>query len=84
MRYQTCWIRDEASPHFDDCVIVHSQEIGQADILKAHEHLSRENNPNVISDDAMVFIVFLDPKLDTPENRLGLKRESFRRWERAR
>ena len=81
MKYQTCWIRDDASPNFDDYVIVHSQQIGHAEVLKAEEHLGQENNPSVITDDAMAFIVFLDSKLNTPDIRLELKRESLRRLE---
>ena len=79
MRYFTKWCADDTSKPFDHYVIVHSRAIGEKEVAEAETRLRA--NKNILTDDAMCFIVFLDPDLDTSEVRSELKAESFRRLE---
>jgi hypothetical protein len=80
MNYRTKWVARH-SPPFDWYVIIHSADIGEQEQAQAQQYLDSENDPHVVTDDALAFIVFLDPDLDTPEVRSEVKAESFRRLE---
>jgi hypothetical protein len=81
MNYKTKWVAWH-SPPFDWYVIVHSADIGEHEQAQAQQYLDSENDPHVVTDDALAFIVFLDISLkDDSRVRSEIKAESFRRLE---
>lgn len=83
MKYFTKWAHDVKSPNVDDHVIIHSSPIGSEEERLADEKLGSENHADVVTDNAMAFMVFLDPALNTPEVQSEIKAESFRRLQEA-
>jgi hypothetical protein len=73
------WIRDSEKSIFDWFVVVSPHPITNADLRKANALLCANDPESIVVDDAMAFVVFLDPKLNTPSVRLEIKYLSLQR-----
>lgn len=75
MRYFTRWCADDTSKPFDHYVIVHSRAIGEKEVAEAETRLRA--NKNILTDDAMCLIVFLDPDFKYVRGAIRTKSREF-------